>query len=297
MRDMKARRTAAVLTLAVCLWAARADAAVVTLKDGSVLRGKIAAQTADGLELATPDGTLRIGAGRIQRVDYAEEAPLVPLDLMPGAKPAPAGDRRQLLSLSVGLMQPVSRINFGSIGGGDAQNGDLGTQLTVQYVYLLTPNLGAGAEVGYLDRAGTLSARLFPAARASVEGSSWVMLGILRYSLPRLGRARPFVLAGAGGARNSMTVDVRPSVWADTATNETRRLIDDSVWTPAASARVGLDFDVDPFQPGVVTVEAGWTGLAAAHYGATPQGQKLGLSGVSAPLNLIAFSVRYGWRF
>jgi hypothetical protein len=294
---MNARRSTAILILAGCLWAAVASAAVVTLKDGSVLRGKVAARAADTLELVTPDGTLRIGSDRIQRVDYAEEAPLVPLDLMPAGKSAPSGGRRQLLSLSLGLIQPVSRINFGSIGGGDAQNGDLGTQLTAQYVYFLTPSLGAGAEVGYLDRAGTLSARLFPAATARVEGYTWVVLGVLRYSLPKLGRARPFLLAGAGGARNTMTVDVRPSVWADTATNETRRLIDDSAWTPAASARVGLDFDVDAIAPGVVTVEAGWTGLAAAHYGSTPQGQKLGLSGVSAPLNVIVFSGRYGWRF
>src|SRR4051812_15499710 len=114
---MKARLTTAVLLIA-CLWAAGASAATVTLKDGSVLRGKIAAQTADGLELATPDGTLRISTGRVQRVDYGDEAPLVPLDLMPRA----AGERRRMLSLGVGFIEPVSRINFGSIGGGEGQN-------------------------------------------------------------------------------------------------------------------------------------------------------------------------------
>lgn len=211
--------------------------------------------------------------------------------------PPPAGDRRHLLSLSGGIIQPLSRIDFGSIGGGRAQNGDPGLPLGGQYVYFLTPCLGAGVEAGYLDRSGTVSARLFPNAAARVAGDTWLLLGVVRYSLPKLGLARPFLLAGAGGARNTMTVDVRPALWADTATSETRRLIDDSAWTPAASARLGLDFEVDAVRPGVFTVEAGWIGLAAARYGSTPQGQALGLSEVSATLNLLAISARYGWRF
>lgn len=91
---------------------------------------------------------------------------------------------------------------------------------------------------------------------------------------------------------------MRPSGnWADTGTHETRRLIDDASWTPAASARLGVDLDVDALAPGVVTLEAGWTGLASARYGATPQGQKLGLGGISGPLNVVTFTARYGWRF
>jgi hypothetical protein len=97
---------------------------------------------------------------------------------------------------------------------------------------------------------------------------------------------------------NSATVDVRPSGnWANTGTHETRRLIDDSAWTPAASVRVGADVAFDAIRPGIVTFEAGWTGLASARYAATPQGQTQGLSGISGPLNIVSFTARYGWRF
>ena len=293
------RTILAALLLAAC--AIRAGAAVVTLKDGSTLRGKVTGQTADGVELATPDGTLHIGTDRILRIDYAE-APALPPDLPMGEAPAPPAEtpreRRQLFSLGFGLIQPAGNVNFHSIGGGEAANGDLGSQFSAQYFYFLTPRLGAGLDLDYFDRTGTVSERLFPAASSSVSGDTWLMLGTLRYSLTDGGKARPFILLGAGGARNSETVDVRPSGnWANTGTRETRRLIDDNAWTPAASVRLGVDVAFEAIRPGIFTFEAGWTGLASARYAATPQGQTQGLGSLSGPLNIISFTARYGWRF
>lgn len=213
----------------------------------------------------------------------------------------PAGDvppaRRRMASIAFGLIEPVSKVHFRSIGGGSADNGDLGVQFGAQYVQFLTPRLGAGLGVEYMNRSATFSTRLFPAADAGVQGETWLMLGLLRYSLTDRGWARPFVLLGAGGAWNKTIVDVRPSVWADTGTKETRRLIDDGAWTPAASLRAGLDLDLDAAKPGFLTFEAGWTALASARYGSTPRGKALGLSEVSAPLSVLSFTARYAWRF
>lgn len=283
----------AILTaLFLAALAARAGAAVVTLKDGGILLGNVVGQTSTGVELATPEGTLHIDVDRISRIDY---------DMPSAARAAPRASKaetRQLLSLGAGLIQPVGHVDFKSIGGGTADNGDLGLQFGAEYLYYLTPRLGAGLDVDYFDRSGTLSEGLFPAASSSVNGDTWLMLGILRWSFAERGRYRPFVLAGAGGARNSETVDVRPSNWADTNTHETRRLIDDSAWAPAASARIGFDVDVGDVSPGgLITFEAGWTGVASERYAATPRGQAQGLSGISGPLNILAFAARYGWRF
>lgn len=228
-----------------------------------------------------------LSAGAV-RAPAAEVAP--PLAASPP-------ERRRLVSLGLGLIEPVSKVDFRSIGGGSADNGDLGAQLGAQYVYFLSPRVGVGLDVDYFNRSGTLSTRLYPAADASVSGDTWVMLAILRCMLADRGRARPFILLGAGGGWNKTTVDVHPSVWADTATHETRRLVDDSAWTPAASVRLGLDLDADDHAAGIVTLEAGWTGLAGARYASTPRGSALGLSGVSGPLNILSFTARYGWRF
>ena len=214
-----------------------------------------------------------------------------------GEAVAAAAPGRHMISIGAGLAEPVSKVHFRSIGGGSADNGDLGIQLGAQYVYFPTPRLGAGFEADYFSRSGTLSTRLYPAADARVAGDTWLMLAILRYSLRETGTVRPFVLAGAGGSWNKTTIDVRPSVWADTATHETRRLVDDSAWAPAASVRLGLDIRLDALSPGCISLEAGWTGIAAARYGATPRGRALGLDGVSAPLHLLSFTARHAWRF
>ncbi|MDD5301924.1 MAG: hypothetical protein PHS14_02360 [Elusimicrobia bacterium] len=256
--------------------AARAGAAVVAPRDG----GKL------GLDYAKPPLTLIV------------QPPIEPVPASPVvAAPAAPSPRRQLVSLGLGLIEPVSKVDFRVVGGGSADNGALGVHLGGQYVYFLTPRLGAGLDIDYADRDGTLSTRLYPAADASVGGDTWLMLAILRYTLVDGGSARPFILLGAGGGWNKTTIDVRPSVWADTATHETRRLIDDSAWTPAASVRLGLDIDADPLAPGIVILEAGWTGLAGARYAATPRGEALGIRGVTPALNILSFTARYGWRF
>ena len=298
------RTVLAAILLSAC--AARAGAAeVVTLKDGSTLHGSIVGQTADGVELNTADGTLHIVLDRIRRIDY----------LAPGAAPLPGAmtaeeevrlpvkappafdDRRQLLSIGMGVAEPLGGVNFHSIGGGSASDGDLGVQFGAQYLYFLSPRLGVGVDTDYIDRTGTVSPRLLPSATSSVGGDTWLMLGILRYELADKGPRRPFVLVGAGGAWNETTVDARPALWTDTGTHETRRLIDDGAWVPAASVRLGMDFDLDAAKSQMITLEAGWTGLASAHYAATPAGAQLGLSNVSGPLNILSFTARYGWGF
>lgn len=223
----------------------------------------------------------------------AASAPCLAQD---GAAPAPASTPGpNLLSLSAGLVRPGSRV--GGPGAGSATNGDTGLQLGAQWLRELRGPLSAGLELDYMDRMGTVSPRLFPAAVSSVKGESWLLLGVARAALPRLGRARPFVLAGAGGAYNTLAVDVRASNWADTNTQETRRLVDDAKWVPAASARVGVELDA-PGSGGnaVIILEGGWTGLGGARYAATPQGEALGWRDVTAPLHVVAFSARLGWR-
>lgn len=205
--------------------------------------------------------------------------------------------RKQRFSIGIGLVQPLSKIDFRPLGGGEASNGDLGSRIGAEYLYFLTPRIGAGFSVDYIDFTGTRSESLYPAAASSVSGDTWLMLGILRCTLRDHGAARPFVLIGGGGARNTTVVDVRPGNWPDTNTHETRRLVDDTVWTPAAAARIGVDLDVEAFQPGILTLETGWTGLASRHYGPTARGAALGLSGVDGPRNVLSFTLRYGWRF
>jgi len=201
------------------------------------------------------------------------------------------------VSLGLGFAAPFGHVDFRPIGGGSADNGDLGVLFSAQYLHALSPRLGAGLEIDHVDRAGTISARLLPGATSSVGGDAWLALGVLRYSPAARGTARPFALVGAGGAWNTTTVDAWEGAWPDNGARETRRLIDDGAFVPAASLRAGVDLDLAAFRPGALTLEAGWTWLGSARYAATPAGQKLGVSGVSGPVNVLSFVARYGWKF
>ena len=109
---MRSKTLLAAILLAAC--AAGARAAAIALKDGSLLRGNVVGQTMDGVELATPDGTLHVGLDRILRIDYVEPPPLglplgetspappigvthegVPQHGNPSGSPGPRPDRRR----------------------------------------------------------------------------------------------------------------------------------------------------------------------------------------------------------
>ena len=289
----------------LALLALPSGAAVVVLKDGGRREGTVVGATVQELILHTPEGTLRIPTERISRVDYAES------ETPPAAAPAaPPEDRRTLeerlgwpegrseLSLNLGLGATLSDVGFGSIGGGTASNGDVGPLLGLQYLRELTPQLAVGGEFGFLHRSATDDTGLLQSANSNVWGDTLSLLAVLRASLTDHGVARPYVLVGAGAARSTLKIDATPLAgfqWADTATDETRRLVDGEKWLPAGAARIGVEFNA--FAPTRFSLEAGWLGVGSGRFSAAPAGQAIGLTDVAAPVNAFTFSARWAWRF
>src|SRR6185312_1928644 len=263
----------------------------------------------------TSQGRVSIDASRVQRIDYSPtsgSAPPPAAVAPPAVAPAPMPPPRRVvvvrphqelfeprlntLSMDFGLSIPVSSIDFGSIHGGRANDGDLGARIGLQYLREVRPRSSLGVEFAYIDRSSTDSPDLVPNAFAHVSGDSVVLMANYKYLLTKDGSVRPYVLFGAGGHYTSTTVDAAPNpgfVWSDTLTAEHRRIVDGSEWGPAMSVRMGLDFLYA--QPTVFGLEVGWTGLANTTYRPTTQGQQLGLSGASGMLNIITFSGRWGW--
>jgi hypothetical protein len=299
-------RRALLAVLLSTVLAAPAGAAVVHLKDGRRVTGTVVGATARDIELFTGGGTTRIPTSDILRVDYEETAPAAPT----AAAPAPTvltppgrellykEDRKQQLGISLGLSIPTGDVDFSAIGGGSASNGDVSAFAGGHYLYSVRPRLAWGFGVEYLARGPTDSPGLLASADSSVSGGSVVLMGLLKALLAQGDTVQPYVLAGLGAARSWTVIDSQPQpgfVWNDTGTDETRRLVDGRAWTPAGTARLGLEFW--PSSPGVFSLEAGWTAMGAAHHGATPAGRALGLSGVSGALHIITIGGRWGWRF
>lgn len=273
--------------------AAASRAATVFLKEGGRLTGNVVSATDREVVLDTAQGRVRVDADRVASIDYGSGgAPQRP-------RPEPLFEpRRQSLSLDFGLAAPLSSVDFSGIGGGSANNGDLGPLIGLQYLYYTSPRIGWGVELNYYDRSQTDSPALVSNSFAHVSGDSLLLLGDLKYALTSEGSVRPYVLLAAGTHRTSTTIDARPNpgfAWSDTGTGEPRRLVDGSSWGAALSVRLGLDFGFA--DPGVFGLEAGWTGLTNAGYQPTPQGQALGLSRTSSMLNYFTLAGRWGWTF
>lgn len=294
-------RLALAVVLVACL-ALPAGAATVHLKDGRRLVGTVVSATARDVELFTGGGTTRIPVSDILRVEYEEAMPSPPAPSagapLPERRLLYQEDRRQQLGIDLGLTIPTGDVDFASVGGGTASNGDVSASAGGHYLYFAKPRLGVGFGVEYLARGPTNSPGLLPAADSEVSGGSVALLGLLKCILAFGDTVQPYVLAGLGTARSWTVIDSQPRpgfVWSDTGTDEARRLVDGRAWTPAGTARLGLEFW--PASPGVFSLEAGWTAIGAAHHGATPAGRAIGLSGVSGAIHVITVGGRWGWRF
>ena len=290
--------------MTIAVTAARAD--TVTLKEGGHLEGTVVSSTDRELVLDTPQGRVRIDAGRVASIDYAHGGALAPTPAPPPPEYRVARRRRredalfdphqQALSIDFGLAAPLS--NVSGPGGGSASNGDVGPLVGLQYLYFASPNVAWGLEMNYYNRGATDSPGLAPHYFAHVYGDSLLLLGDLKLSLTDRGPVRPYVLLGAGGHNTTTTISAHPNPffgWPDTGTNESRLLVNDSTWGPAASVRLGLDFGFA--DPRVFSLEAGWTGLWNAGYQPTAQGQLIGLPGASGMLNYFTLAGRWGWTF
>lgn len=298
------------LAFFLALVATASRAAVVTLKGGGRLEGAVVSSDGRKVVLDTSQGRVSIDAARVRSIDYGA-GPSAPAAAPPSVPAPPYGartqppawkslfePRRQSLSLDFGLDAPLNSVDFSGIGGGTANNGDVGPLIGLQYLYFTSPRIGLGLELNYYDRSSTDSQGLLSNSFAHVSGDSLLLLGDLKLSLTDRGSMRPYLLLAGGAHRTTTTIDARPNpgfVWSDTLSDEPRRVVDGETWGPALSVRLGLDFGFA--EPSVFALEAGWTGLADAGYQATGQGQALGLSGASGTLNFFTLAGRWGWSF
>jgi opacity protein-like surface antigen len=302
-------KTVNALLILVLILAAPAHAAVVRLKDGGRVEGTVMSTTAREVLVQTSGGPRRIDAALVQSIEYESGAAPATTVVPSRSEPVGAGesvyataphDEKNLLSFALGLAAPLSDVNFAPIGGGSANNGDLGPLIGIRYLRSLSRRFAAGVDFEYLHRSGTDSPSLLPLANASVFGDNLVFMGIARWHMTDGGRVRPYLLGGAGVSRSWTKIDAAPITgftWTDTNTDEVRRLVDDAAWAFASTARVGVDFDWDFAEPAIFSLEAGWTGLESKRFGATRSGRDLGIEAVSGRLNFFVLAARWSVRW
>jgi hypothetical protein len=284
-----------------------ARAAIVHLKGGARIEGTVVSATARDVLVHTSMGPRKIDASEIVSIDYAGQSPPPPAPAAAAPVPVPPEtqvlrnierSRRQQLAFTLGITAPLNDVDFRSIGGGDANNGDVGGHVGLRYLYRISEPVDLGVDFDYHHRGYTSSFGLLPSAEASVGGDTLLFMGLARWMPRRDRRVRPYLLGGGGLHQTSTIIDAVPQVgfaWSDTGTAEVRRLVDDSAWGMAMTGRAGVEMDVS--DPAVFSFEVGWLGLDSQSYDATSSGRDLGLAGVKAPVHALVLSARYGLRF
>jgi hypothetical protein len=294
------------LLILAILAASPAAAAVVRLKDGTVLKGTVVSATALDVMLQTDSGTQSIAADRIQSIEYGAPAPAAPAEPEEAYQPrrhyrerASFGDLDDSFSLNFGIATPVSRVTPDGTGGTSVSNGDAGGDFGFRYFHALDPRWELGLSVDFSGRDGADRDGLVPFARTNVFGRTFMPLLLAKYTLtPRSSFARPYFLGGAGPDHTSTTIDSRPLfgfAWADTNTDETRRLVDGSNWGWAEKAAFGMDFGTSPMS--YAGFEVGWIGIQNPDHKGTQAGQSVGLTRVTGKLSEVLFTVHWGWRY
>ncbi len=299
-----------IFVLTILVFASSAQAAVVYIKDNSQVRGEIVSATAQSIEVQTIGGLKSIPAQNVERIDYADEstAPTVPqtsaappFSSLRERRPFRSFDvnePRALFSLGVGVSAPLSRVDFGSTGGGTDSNGDAGFLLSAQYLHPLSTRWSTGMMLEFLTRSRTASPSLLPLSQTDVFGNTLQALVAAKFSIINRGLVRPFLLAGVGPNHTRTSIQAQPNIgfaWSDTNTDEVRTLVDETHWGLATTARVGVDFILSP--PSIFSLECGWTRASNSAYDATAAGQDLGLASVTGNRNDFVFVARAGWRF
>ena len=297
------------LLLVLLLLGPPASAAVVRLRGGGTVTGTIVSATAKEVLVHTTAGEQRIETSEIVTIDYAAAAAPPPAAPSPAPSAAPpAGEsqvwrnieesRKQQLGITLGIGAPLSDVNLGVTGGGSGNNGDVGADLGLRYLYRAARPVDLGIDIDYFHRSATSSLNLLPAAESNVGGDTLLFMAVARW-MPRRDRSvKPYLLGGVGGNYTTTSIDATPLpgfAWSDTVTDETRRIVSDSGWGLAATGRAGVEVDVS--DPAVFSFEVGWVGLETTRAKATANGRALGIDEVSGPLHALVVLARYGWRF
>jgi opacity protein-like surface antigen len=275
-----------------------ARGAVVVLKDGGQVSGTVVSATARDVTIQTGSGVRTIPAETISRIEYSEGESAYD----PGRMAAPAPVRDDVLwhelTANFGVGVPLDRIDFGSLGGGRATNGDAGPRIGFEYLMPIDRRLSAGPGFDWYRRSSNVTLGAVPSAVTEISGDSLLFMAWAKYST-RPGRdIRPYARIGAGAHRTTTAVDAVPQegfAWADTQTFETRRLVDDEAWGLALAAAFGVDFAYN--EAAFVGLELGWLGLQGEAHRPAPAGQALGMQGGRSALDSLTIGMRWGMRF
>lgn len=292
--------------------AAATNAETIYLQDGTTVVGTVTSSDATNVVVKTSYGTARLLRSKIDRIEYAKKpdaaaapAPAAstttvaaaPVPAPTTADPAAINLGNRFLAFNLGFANPLATIDFTALGGGRDRVGTVGGEFDLEAVYMKTRSFGYGIEAAYMAPGQMKSTALVGGANTTINTSSFIFEGLVRWVLSPDAPGHAYLVAGLGLGSTSMQINSTPApgnVWLVTGTNETRTIINGTSTGLATSFRAGFELPVNSSL--MLGAETGFF-LSSYRYTATSIGQFMGLGGLSGTAAYWTVSGRAVWRF
>ncbi len=175
-----------------------------------------------------------------------------------------------LYDLGVGIGVPISGLDLARFGGGSEKPGETGLALSPQYLFQVSPAVGLGAELTYMNFPGASVS--LPGGPASSSGDLLAVEGVGRWLFDPSQSFSPYLIAGLGVERYAVTVEQGGTTILDSSSGGL-------TLSPGAGVRVDLGSRAE----GMAELRWRLGAISRSRYGT-------GLS------NALGLFLRLGWR-
>jgi opacity protein-like surface antigen len=188
------------------------------------------------------------------------------------------------IEFNLGRGTPLSSIQA---GGSSDRAGSRGTAWSANFLHQAGPRYYVGLGGGQFRSNDNVSGTFVPNTPSTISSKITSILILTRVDIPSQSRLTPYVIAGIGWARNSLTV---------TARSGPGTLLDDSRNTVAYASGVGADYALSDRL--FIGVEARYHNALKRTFTLTPQGQTTtGQSSVQTSLGVFMLGARAGIKY
>jgi opacity protein-like surface antigen len=180
-----------------------------------------------------------------------------------------------------------SPLSFIQADGSSDRAGSRGTSWSADFLHATGPGTYVGLGGGQFRSNDNVSQTFVPNTTSTIHTKSSTILILTRADMPTDTRLVPYLIAGLGWARNSLSV---------TAMSGQGTLLEDSHNTLAYATGLGLDYALNDRL--FIGMEARYQGALKQTYDLTPQGQATtGVTSMQSSMNVFLWGVKAGFKY
>ena len=198
------------------------------------------------------------------------------------------------LEFNLGYGTPLSSVQA---GGSSEKQGAKGDAWSADFLHQAGPNVYFGLGGGQFRSHDHVSETFASNALSTITSKTTTIFFLTRTDLGPPARMVPYLIAGIGWVKNTLSVTATPSTtWSNTGTSEQRTFLNDSLDTVGYASGIGLDYPIsDRLYFGI---EARYQGSLKRTYTLNSEGQTAtGQSNIQTPVNVFLLGLKAGIKY